>query len=171
MSHSVRRSVCVWKFCYHPPYIHGRSLLAHSALFVYVSISLSVKGQHPPSCMAPCSREKDILEFQQCLCQSYLYLSLICYLSLTVLCLTCLNIFFGGDRSSSFFFRQKLCHTLSGYLGVDSVRTLSVYVSSLVSIYVISCLCVVRNFDFCLALACVYFMSNLSCVNLTCLAL
>ena len=57
------------------------------------------------------------------------------------------------------------------YLGVDSVRTLSVYVSSLVSIYVISCLCVVRNFDFCLALACVYFMSNLSCVNLACLAL
>ena len=49
MSHSVRRSVCVWKFCYRPPYIHDRSLLAHSVLFVYVSISLSVKGQPHPA--------------------------------------------------------------------------------------------------------------------------
>ena len=55
---------------------------------------------------------------------------------------------------------------LSVYLGVATVyvipclciseltvlcRTLSVYVSRLVSIYVISCLCVVRNFNFCLA--------------------
>ena len=49
MSHSVRRSVCVWKFCYRPPYIHDRSLLAHLVLFVYVAISLSVKGQPDPA--------------------------------------------------------------------------------------------------------------------------
>ena len=63
MSHSVRRSVCVWKFCYRPPYIHDWSLLAHSVLFEYVSISLSVKGQPHPAAWRPAAERKTSSSF------------------------------------------------------------------------------------------------------------
>ena len=34
MSHSVRRSVCVWKFCYRPPYIHVLSYWPRPCLYM-----------------------------------------------------------------------------------------------------------------------------------------